>query len=57
MSDLVSYDARVRAIRAYKQPLLDAFEAWLEREYGPNPPRHHQLFDIKIGAKRWYKCG
>ena len=31
MSDLETYDARVRAIRAYNQPLLENFRAWLEQ--------------------------
>ncbi len=31
MSDAETYDARVRAIRAYNQPILDAFRAWLEQ--------------------------
>jgi site-specific recombinase XerD len=30
-ADTYDYDARVRAIRAYNQPLLDDFEAWLEQ--------------------------
>jgi hypothetical protein len=30
MSDTQTYDARVRAIRAYNQPLLNDFRAWLE---------------------------
>jgi len=31
MSDAQTYDARVRAIRASNQPILDDFEAWLEQ--------------------------
>ncbi len=31
MSDTTSYDARVQAIRAYNQPILDDFRAWLEQ--------------------------
>ena len=31
MSDANTYDARVRAIRAYNQPILDDFRAWLEQ--------------------------
>jgi len=31
MSDLETYDTRVRAIRAYNQPLLENFRAWLEQ--------------------------
>ncbi len=31
MSNVEIYDARVRAIRAYNEPLLDDFEAWLEQ--------------------------
>ncbi len=31
MSEADTYDARVRAIRASNQPILDDFEAWLER--------------------------
>src|SRR5216683_8229566 len=31
MSDFEMYDARVRAIRAYNQPILDGFRAWLEQ--------------------------
>jgi hypothetical protein len=31
MSDAESYDARVRAIRAYNQPILDDSRAWLEQ--------------------------
>jgi site-specific recombinase XerD len=31
MSDVETYDARVRAIRAYNQPILDDFRAWLEQ--------------------------
>jgi site-specific recombinase XerD len=31
MSDTQTYDARVRAIRAYNQPLLNDFRAWLEQ--------------------------
>src|SRR5215471_8849020 len=31
MSDTETYDARVRAIRAYNQPILDEFQAWLEQ--------------------------
>ncbi len=31
MSDVETYDARVRAIRAYNQPILDGFRAWLEQ--------------------------
>jgi site-specific recombinase XerD len=30
-ADVYDFDARVRAIRAYNQPLLDDFEAWLEQ--------------------------
>ena len=31
MSDTDTYDARVRAIRAYNHPILDEFRAWLEQ--------------------------
>jgi hypothetical protein len=31
MSDAGSHDARVQAIRAYNQPILDDFETWLEQ--------------------------
>ncbi len=31
MSDTDSYDARVRAIRAYNQPILEDFRSWLEQ--------------------------
>ena len=31
MSDDDTYDARVRAIRAYNQPILEDFRAWLEQ--------------------------
>jgi site-specific recombinase XerD len=31
MSDAETYDARVRAIRAYNQPILDDFRTWLEQ--------------------------
>jgi len=31
MSDPEKYDARVRAIRAYNQPILDDFRIWLEQ--------------------------
>jgi hypothetical protein len=31
MSDIETYDERVRAIRAYNQPILDDFRAWLEQ--------------------------
>ena len=31
MSDIEAYDARVQAIRAYNQPLLENFRAWLEQ--------------------------
>lgn len=31
MSDLNKYDAQVRAIRAYNQPVLDDFRDWLEQ--------------------------
>jgi len=31
MSDVEAYDARVRAIRVYNQPILDDFRAWLEQ--------------------------
>jgi site-specific recombinase XerD len=31
MSDTETYDARVRAIRAYNQPILENFRAWLEQ--------------------------
>ena len=31
MSDVETYDARVRAIRAYNQPILEDFRAWLEQ--------------------------
>ncbi len=31
MSDVETYDERVRAIRAYNQPILDDFRAWLEQ--------------------------
>ncbi len=31
MSDVETYDTRVRAIRAYNQPALDGFRAWLEQ--------------------------
>ena len=31
MSDANSYDARVRAIRVYNQPILEDFRAWLEQ--------------------------
>jgi site-specific recombinase XerD len=31
MSDTDSYDARVRAISAYNQPILQDFRAWLEQ--------------------------
>jgi site-specific recombinase XerD len=30
-ADTYDYDAQVRAIRAYNQPLLDDFEVWLEQ--------------------------
>ena len=30
MSDADTYDTRVQAIRAYNQPILDGFRAWLE---------------------------
>jgi len=30
-SDVNTYDARVRAIRAYNQPILDDFRVWLEQ--------------------------
>ncbi len=30
-SSLQDYDAQVRAIKAYNQPILDAFQAWLEQ--------------------------
>ncbi len=31
MSDIEAYNARVQAIRAYNQPLLENFRAWLEQ--------------------------
>ena len=31
MSDADTFDARVRAIRAYNQPVLEDFRAWLEQ--------------------------
>jgi hypothetical protein len=31
MSDVETYDERVRAIRAYNQPILDDFRDWLEQ--------------------------
>jgi site-specific recombinase XerD len=31
MDDTDTYDARLRAIRAYNQPILDDFEDWLEQ--------------------------
>jgi site-specific recombinase XerD len=31
MSDVETYDARVRAIQAYNQPLLEGFRVWLEQ--------------------------
>jgi hypothetical protein len=31
MSEADTYDARVRAIRVYNQPLLEEFRAWLEQ--------------------------
>ncbi len=31
MSDASSYDRQVQAIRAYNQPILDGFRAWLEQ--------------------------
>jgi site-specific recombinase XerD len=31
MSDTNSYDARVQAIRAYNQPILEDFRSWLEQ--------------------------
>ena len=31
MSDVNTYDERVRAIRAYNQPILEDFRAWLEQ--------------------------
>ena len=31
MSDFETYDARVRAIRASNQPILDDFRTWLEQ--------------------------
>ena len=31
MSDVETYDERVRAIRAYNQPILDDFRNWLEQ--------------------------
>ncbi len=31
MSDFETYDIRVRVIRAYNQPALDGFRAWLEQ--------------------------
>ena len=31
MSEADTYDARVRAIRAYNQPILDDFRSWLEQ--------------------------
>ncbi len=32
MSDIETYDARVRAIRAYNQLILDDFRVWLEQK-------------------------
>jgi site-specific recombinase XerD len=31
MSDVETYDTQLRAIRAYNQPILDDFRAWLEQ--------------------------
>lgn len=31
MSDIETYDAQLQAIRAYNQPILDDFRAWLEQ--------------------------
>lgn len=31
MNDFKTYDTQVRAIRAYNQPILDAFQQWLEQ--------------------------
>ena len=31
MSNVEAYDERVRAIRAYNQPILDDFRIWLEQ--------------------------
>jgi site-specific recombinase XerD len=31
MSELAAYDAKVRAIRDYNQPILDGFRTWLEQ--------------------------
>jgi len=31
MSELASYDARVRDIQAYNQPILVGFRTWLEQ--------------------------
>ena len=31
MSDADTYDAKVRAIQAYNQPILDDFRSWLEQ--------------------------
>ena len=31
MNDVETYDERVRAIRAYNQPILDDFRTWLEQ--------------------------
>jgi len=44
MSNFETYNARVRAIQAYNQPILDDFRTWLEqsrsvRPYSPDTTR------------------
>lgn len=48
MSDAKSYDEQVKAIRAYNQPILDDFRAWLERSGLSEKTIRQHVFNISF---------
>ena len=48
MSDAETYDARVRAIRAYNQPILDDFRTWLEQSGLAKKTVKAHVFNIDV---------
>ncbi len=48
MSDTETYDERVRAIRAYNQPILDDFRTWLEQSGLAEKTVKAHVFNIDV---------
>jgi site-specific recombinase XerD len=48
MSDTLSYDERVQTIRAYNQPIIEDFRAWLEQSSLSEKTVRKYVFDIKF---------